>query len=230
MKSAAILRSLCCSAAVLASFSVSNPANAHQSSWTGLYLGANAGYGWGDAALVFDNFPAFSTSDIGTGGAVGGIHVGYNYQLSSNLVVGVDVAWMKADIEGSKFAQPVERNTVTTDWLALVNGRIGYAHESVLFYVTGGAAFGAVESLHEEVGGVERIGQSRRHSGWNLGAGVEWKLMPNISLGLEYRHVDLNRDTHAGLNNVGLNVQQNNHAVQSEIDMVLGRLTFHLSK
>jgi len=92
--------------------------------WTGLYVGLNAGYGWGTStdagtvsAPIFDSlsvgplagFPAgFGTpfgwaalantgiANVNQSGFVGGGQVGYNYQWGSNFVVGLE-----ADLGGS---------------------------------------------------------------------------------------------------------------------------------
>ena len=48
--------------------------------WTGFYVGASAGYGWGTATASTSS--AFNISP--DGGLVGG-QIGYNYQLPNNL-------------------------------------------------------------------------------------------------------------------------------------------------
>ena len=56
--------------------------------WTGFYVGVNAGYGWNDDAddVVFGatTIPGVSDDD---GGFIGGAQVGYNYQIGSFVVV-----------------------------------------------------------------------------------------------------------------------------------------------
>src|ERR671911_447433 len=47
--------------------------------WTGFYVGVNAGYGWSN-----DDFDAIDfADDEDDGGFVGGAQVGYNYQIGS---------------------------------------------------------------------------------------------------------------------------------------------------
>ena len=65
-----------------------SPAPVHQ--WTGFYGGVNIGYG---LAGITDNTPLAITSLMH--GIIGGVQVGYNYQISS-LVLGLE-----ADIQGS---------------------------------------------------------------------------------------------------------------------------------
>jgi len=57
--------------------------------WTGFYVGANLGGGWAGGNITdVLNGVSFGT---GTGGAfIGGGQIGYNYQISPNLVLGVE--------------------------------------------------------------------------------------------------------------------------------------------
>src|SRR5262245_47192254 len=63
--------------------------------WTGFYIGANGGYGWGTSSWRDD--PALGATDLGShairGGMLGG-QVGYNAQFS-NWVLGIeaDLDW-----------------------------------------------------------------------------------------------------------------------------------------
>ncbi len=63
--------------------------------WTGFYLGANAGYGWGGPAISFAT-PAFlpagaTPTSLASNphGFLGGIQAGYNYQ-SGRMVYGIE--------------------------------------------------------------------------------------------------------------------------------------------
>ncbi|ESY75578.1 hypothetical protein NKI77_15810 [Mesorhizobium opportunistum] len=61
--------------------------------WSGAYLGAQAGYTWGDAR-VGQTFAPGSFDDYGWGygpsGGFGGLYAGYNKQFDGGLVLGVD--------------------------------------------------------------------------------------------------------------------------------------------
>ena len=71
-------------------------------------------------------------------------------------------------------------------WLATVRGRAGWAWDRVLFYGTGGAAFGNVQA-----GGIGGPFDSATQTGWTAGAGVEWAFLPNWTAKVEYLYVDL---------------------------------------
>jgi outer membrane immunogenic protein len=65
-------------------------------SWTGLYAGFNAGYATsGDDA--FNNLVGTSGGKVK--GAVGGVQIGYNYQLSPIFVVGIENDFEGGDIK-----------------------------------------------------------------------------------------------------------------------------------
>src|SRR6516165_3737131 len=80
-------------------------------------------------------------------------------------------------------------------WLTTVTGRVGYGFDNWLPYVKGGFAAGNIEtSIQTNPFGVISQG-SAVHSGWTLGGGVEFKVAPQFSLGLEFMHTDLGRST-----------------------------------
>ena len=150
--------------------------------WTGFYVGINGGYGWGRSY-----WNSFGGRDRVSGGMVGGT-VGYNWQaLGSPWVFGLegDIDW--TDIKGT-FANagcPTGCQT-KNDWLGTARGRVGYAWDRVMPYVTGGAAFGDIKATQTGVGTA-----SDTNVGWTAGGGIEAALMGNLTGKIEYLHVDL---------------------------------------
>jgi outer membrane immunogenic protein len=139
-------------------------------SWTGFYVGANAGWARGNFdetttpnAAILDpaqipvtaSFIASQLSlTLHPSGFTGGIQAGFNYQA------GAFVAGWEADVEylglrSSTAYGPVVppgagvlvngTMNVKTDFLATLRGRLGVAFDRGLFYVTGG---GAVSTVH----------------------------------------------------------------------------------
>ena len=107
-------------------------------SWTGFYVGINGGYGWGTSDWT-------GTSSFDTkGGLVGGT-VGYNLQTGVwvwGLEGDFDASWIKGTETAVCGVPGCETNN---QWLATARGRIGYAWDRFLPYITGGGAFGAIK-------------------------------------------------------------------------------------
>lgn len=174
--------------------------------WTGFYVGAHAGYGWGewDGSLSYDDankYPALvfddSSRSIEGDSWLGGLQLGANYQ-SGAWVLGVeaDVSW--TDLGGSGSFLPYPDNPGSPAWaiqsnldlFGTVRGRLGYAMDRYLAYGTAGLAYGR--------GDVSLAGLSNEqtHVGYTLGAGLEAMIAPNITARLEYLYVDLGRETY----------------------------------
>ncbi|WP_315738113.1 MULTISPECIES: porin family protein [unclassified Bradyrhizobium] len=138
--------------------------------WTGFYIGAMGGYANEDA-----DFAAMK------GGFAGGT-VGYNWQQGA-VVFGLeaDAAW--ADINANVGALGVNAESKIRDW-GTVRGRIGYAFGPTLLYATGGYAW-ADNRVSLTAPGFA-ASDSKIHSGWTVGAGVEYMFAPNWSLKGEY--------------------------------------------
>lgn len=120
--------------------------------WTGFYVGAHLGYGWGDA------------SGIDIDGFVGGAQIGFNWHLSRNWVIGLETDISGTDVNGGGVSQ---------DWIWSGRARLGYAMDRTLLYVTGGvaasrlSAAGAADSGF--VGGVYGLGIEQAFSGrWTM--------------------------------------------------------------
>jgi outer membrane immunogenic protein len=132
--------------------------------WTGCYIGVNAG--WGRAEHDLSTFAAGAPNNINAtartainnaglasingDGFTGGGTVGCNWQ-TNNWVWGIEgdfnFANFDADRNTGNVVEPVSGRTVRsidsvgTDWFATLRGRFGIAFDRVLIYGTGGAAF-----------------------------------------------------------------------------------------
>uniref|UniRef100_Q07T55 Putative outer-membrane immunogenic protein n=1 Tax=Rhodopseudomonas palustris (strain BisA53) TaxID=316055 RepID=Q07T55_RHOP5 len=150
-----------------APYTVNQPLNAY--SWAGPYLGGNLGYAWGD---IHNNSAKPS-------GLSGGIQGGYNWQ-SGQMVYGLE-----GDLQITGANDTFAQYKFSNPWFGTVRGRIGYAFNNVMFYGTGGLAYG---ELTAEMGG---LSQSHTNAGFTVGAGAEFGLMPNWTAKIEYLYVDL---------------------------------------
>jgi outer membrane immunogenic protein len=198
------------------------PAMAPAWNWSGFYIGADVG----GVAQTASGLSDFFQSGIGSGsaanlqsqslspsGVIGGVHVGYNWQLSQ-WVLGVEGDWQWTGAKSS-FCRPTDnldlpcvndsgRGFLTIDSetrsIGTIRGRLGYAFDHVLVYGTGGVAF---VDQHDSItancpagcgadntANVSTANFSAVKTGWVAGAGIEWMLSPNWILRSEYLHVD----------------------------------------
>ena len=163
------------------------PAQVVAHSWTGCYLGVNAGYLWARTGLT-----DLSGADFGSetaNGAVAGGQVGCDYQ-TGRWVFGVEgmMDWTNAD--GSHNVTDCCLFTTDMKWIATVTGRIGYAVNNSLFYVKGGGAWANLSHTQTLLSTVAVI-DSYTRSGWTVGAGWEYRFRRGWSAKIEYNYLDL---------------------------------------
>ena len=137
--------------------------------WIGPYIGVNAGYPWGSA----------SNSGASPSGLIGGAQGGYNWQIGE-FVFGAET-----DLQYSGANDTFAAWKFSNPWFGTLRGRAGYAISNVLFYGTGGLAFG------ELTGQTFGLSESHATAGWTVGLGAEVGLAPNWSAKIEYLYVDL---------------------------------------
>jgi outer membrane immunogenic protein len=143
--------------------------------WTGFYVGVNAGYGWSN-----NDFDAFDAADVDDdGGFVGGAQAGYNYQIGS-FVVGLegDIQYADFGAEGAfDFDGDGDDDRFeSSDWFGTVRARAGVAFGQALIYGTGGFAF------------------ADDANGWTVGGGIEYAFTNNLSAKIEGLYVNLDLD------------------------------------
>jgi high affinity Mn2+ porin len=176
-------------AAVAADLQVKAPPIQAVFDWTGLYIGAHAGYSRGASSAVLSG-PAAGAATNSFSGVIGGVQAGYNYRLSSGLLLGVeaDISFPNYLTSNSVVSSlATARSAVTEQWdyVATARGRIGYTAGPWLGYATGGLAFAGERFLNAPaIGNDEKILNTRL--GWVAGAGVEYAFAPHWSARLEY--------------------------------------------
>jgi outer membrane immunogenic protein len=159
--------------------------------WTGFYIGINGGGGFSHSSWTFDGLG--DGSHDASGGTVGG-QIGYRWQ-TGQIVWGVEGQGNWADLSGSHFGiNSGFTDHSKIDAFGLITGQVGYAINNVLLYVKGGAAVADVKhSVTDAAGGF--LSTSNTRWGGAVGAGVEFGFMPGWSVGFEYDHLFLGRDT-----------------------------------
>jgi outer membrane immunogenic protein len=176
-------------------------------SWTGFYVGAHVGYGWGthDTELLDE--------DHKSNGILGGFQAGYNLQ-AGNAVFGIEADWSFSGVKSDDrvvFTAGAANSTTDIEhklaWLATLRARLGYSFGNVLPYVTGGLAYGEMKSSASAVNtgfgapfdGTFAGSDTQRHFGWVVGGGVEFAISSNWSAKAEYLHVDLGTEHYLAL-------------------------------
>lgn len=236
LAAAASIAAACTGAAVAADLSTAYKAPvkaiAPVASWTGFYVGGNVGYGWDSGSTTSISAAATNpalapalAAIVGAGaypatlspsaqGVIGGGQFGYNWQLFSPWLIGLEADLQGSGIKGSdsQTRSPAFFDTTSTgatksiDWFGTVRGRVGFlATPQWLLYGTGGLAYGQTKSSFttaDLTGGCvpnatlcANGASSGVVAGWTAGAGAEAMLAPNWSVKLEYLYVDLGRRT-----------------------------------
>jgi len=195
------------------------PPAAVVSSWTGFYLGVDAGGAWSNGSSSTTPLPDTigwnrlpDTFNLRASSAIGGVHAGYNLQVAPNALIGIEADWQATntgasstvqdrDSTGTPFPVPLP-TTMTRDlhWLASVRPRAGIvANNSLLLFVTGGAAWGEVHYTGTLTslppGFTWAANTSATRSGYVVGGGAEWMLMPNLLLRAQYLFYRLQGDS-----------------------------------
>jgi outer membrane immunogenic protein len=173
-------------------------------SWTGCYIGANVGYGWGRARVSTTGGGFTGTASENLDGVVGGGQIGCNYQWTS-------VVWgIEGDFQGTgqrhsdtfTVGGVTVNNTNRVPWFGTIRGRVGWAANNWLFYGTGGWGYGEFKSETTFTGAVVgTISTSRDHGFWVVGGGIENAFAPRWSWKVEYLYLstgDLNNTSAIG--------------------------------
>ena len=170
-------------------------------SWTGFYLGANAGGGWSNASMDFGfgAGPVFATVDNNLSGGIAGGQVGYNWQ-SGPAVFGVEADFQWSGMKGSLVAPCppgicaglAASFTQKMPWFGTARARIGYAGGGWMIYATGGYAYTRLESVATATAGgvTATISREDKRDGWTAGGGIEVMFAPQWTAKLEYLYLD----------------------------------------
>lgn len=159
--------------------------------WTGFYAGVLGGYGFGNMNTTI----AGTTTGTPSNGVLAGVTVGANMQIDS-YVLGVegDINW--SGQSGNATCAGATCNT-DLDWVGSVRGRLGYAIDPALLYVTGGVAVARANTSVSPVTAGTTGSYSDTYTGWTLGAGAEAALTEHLSAKLEYAYSDFGDRTAA---------------------------------
>lgn len=136
-------------------------------------------------------------------GMVGGAQFGFNYQIGA-VVIGAetDLSATKlgggqttaANPGGTRFTTRAENEV---SMLGTVRARAGFVLGDFMIYGSGGYAYGLVDQKgsitpdNPATTSGAAASRSGLASGWALGGGVEYAILPGMTLRLDYTHYDL---------------------------------------
>ena len=208
--------------------------------WSGFYIGANGGGGFGQKCWDVTNFrgpvaPFREGCHDTTGGVIGG-QIGYRWQ-SASWVFGLEAQGDWADLKGSNVSLfiPNWTNNSKIQAFGLFTGQVGYTWNNVLGYVKGGAAVtddkyrGTVTAT-----GTRFDSASETRWGGVIGTGLEFGFTPNWSFAIEYDHLFMGNHgitfTSAGvLAGIPAGSVFRNDSIRQDVDMVTARINYHFN-
>jgi outer membrane immunogenic protein len=156
----------------LAAMLLAAPAGAQGVSWTGVYVGAHAGYGWGEHEGVGvytdpnwkpceDGCVVTDPAKFDLEGGFGGGQIGFNVQNGAFLFgVEGDGSFGAIEGNGAAISDPNANGVADytwninteAEWLASIRGRVGIlVTPTLLLYGTGGVAWAGLSSSEEVI-------------------------------------------------------------------------------
>lgn len=156
--------------------------------WSGLYAGLDVGGKFGGGYI--DQFNDFYYYD----GILAGVHVGYNWQTGSSLVLGLegDLALYNSWLSSTNFGAGFSARLNAT---GSIRARVGVAAGNALLYGTAG-----VIAANQTYAPGAATPATRTHLGWVAGVGMQYAVDDNWSVRAEYLRFDPGSQTY----NVGL--------------------------
>jgi outer membrane immunogenic protein len=201
--------------------------------WSGFYIGANGGGGWSHkcwnvtSALGIPIDPAVAEGCHDASGAVAGGQIGYRW-LSGPVVFGLEAQGDWANLRGSNASEVIAgtTNRSTINALGLFTGQVGYAWNSVLWYVKGGGALTDDKYEGLQTGAVfDRATETR--FGGTVGTGLEFGFAPNWSAAVEYDHLFMgNRSLNFTSVLPPVGIVSRNDSIRQDVDMATVRVNY----
>lgn len=180
--------------------------------WNGLYVGGHAGWARGGIDWTYLSVaqdlggPQGSTEGHSHDGWLGGVQLGYQRRFD-RLIAGIEVSYSGGDFFGSRTSIPSfdVDESVTTELGSLFTAaaRLGIVLDPrFMVYAKAGYATANLNTrTYDPTAWFEAVSASarsnERHGGWMAGAGIEYALAPNLTLGLDYTYIHLGAKRHS---------------------------------
>lgn len=209
-----------------AGFPVKSPPKAIYG-WTGFYVGGHMGYGeagFGAGSNPLQDQGAFLPHSAT--GLIGGFQLGYNRQLANRVVLGIEAdSTFTSPTDGPALARSLAPFHTTIDYVGTVRGRIGYAFDRFMPFVTGGVAWGHTHiNVNDGDGVTSLFPVGHYQAGWTAGLGLEYAVSGNWTAKAEYDYVDLSRKAYdlTGFGLGSINVDPRIHLVKLGLNYQFG--------
>ena len=179
--------------------------------------------------------PGGTSNSASASSWIAGGQAGYNWQRGPwvyGLETDISGMHLKSEMYTVVPSVPASNANANADvnWYGTLRGRLGWASGPLLFYGTGGLAYGRVEldsSISSSVGPRSLSQQtSAVRTGWVAGGGVEYEWRPNLILSLGYQYVDLGSVTVAGTNTAFTGVLSQNANAHARFSVVTAGLSW----
>jgi outer membrane immunogenic protein len=201
--------------------------------WSGLYFGLNGGGGsshkcWTNTnTLGVPTVPAAPEGCHDATGGAAGAQIGYRWQ-SGAWVMGLEAQGDWSNLKGSNPSLfiPGATNQSQVKGFGLFTGQAGYAWNSVLWYVKGGAAVvgDRFTGLTTATGvGFDQATQTRW--GGTVGSGLEVSFAPSWSVAVEYDHLFMGTSTATFLS-TGPGTLSRTDNIRQDVDLVTARINY----
>lgn len=185
--------------------------------WSGLYVGAHAGYLWGNGKGDSDDITALD-ADIDLDGFNGGALIGGNFQADC-LVFGIEGDIGFGDMKGDD--SDVGLGDVDAEakikWNGHVRARLGYSAGEVMPFIAGGLAIAKVD-VDSSFGD-----DHNTHYGWTLGGGLDWAVSEQFIIRAEYLYDDYGSKTYE-IDNIDIDGKLDSHTVRAALIWNFGGL------
>jgi outer membrane immunogenic protein len=185
--------------------------------WSGCYIGGNAGGLW--AKKDWTNV-GVAESSVNVNSWLAGGQVGCNYQVST-WVFGIqgDFDWTNASATATD-AVFVATDQTKIKSLASVTGRVGYAWDRFLGYVKGGGAWESADFSLAIPGAVSTVSETR--TGWTIGVGGEYAFTDWLTGFVEYDYYDFGTKSDTFFVNTVSNIKETNSVAKAGLNFKFG--------
>jgi outer membrane immunogenic protein len=169
------------------------PAPVAAQGWQGFYVSIDGGWNLGKFSPIFGTGDDATAVNLDDNSAFVGGSMRYLFQAGS-FVLGPElgIQWWgfksQAELVPGAEASPSFQSKI--DWLAYAGARAGLTpFQGTLIYLSGGVAWAHHKGEAINLASIGLV-STQSLTGWYVGAGLEFKITDNVTLGGEYRHLN----------------------------------------